>query len=134
MKTLLKIELERALKNKWFYITLLIELILVIVDVVTVALPARRAYEDIYIQFRDYQIPGAYCLWMVANCSSVYKLFHLIFPLLISIPYTYTIYNDVKSNYIYLLHIATPTATSAITEVSLLFYQTHTYNILLLQR
>ena len=92
MKTLLKIELERALKNKWFYITLLIELILVIVDVVTVALPARRAYEDIYIQFRDYQIPGAYCLWMVANCSSVYKLFHLIFPLLISIPYTYTIY------------------------------------------
>ena len=64
-------------------------------------IPARRAYEDIYIQFRDYQIPGAYCLWMVANCSSVYKLFHLIFPLLISIPYTYTIYNDVKSNYIY---------------------------------
>lgn len=35
---------------------------------------------------------------------------------------------------IYLLHIATPTAASAITEVSLLFYQTHTYNILLLQR
>lgn len=101
MKTLLKIELERAFKNKWFYIILFIELVLVIVDVSTVALPARRAYEDIYIQFRDYQIPGAYCLWMVANCSSVYKLFHLIFPLLISIPYTYTIYNDVKRNYIY---------------------------------
>ena len=60
MKTLLKIELERAFKNKWFYIILFIELVLVIVDVSTVALPARRAYEDIYIQFRDYQIPGAY--------------------------------------------------------------------------
>ena len=90
MKTLLKIELERAFRNKWFYITLLIELILVIVDVVTVALPARRAYESFYIPLRDYQIPGAYCLWMVAHCSSVYKLLHLIFPLLISIPYTYT--------------------------------------------
>ena len=52
MKTLLKIELERAFKNKWFYIILFIELVLVIVDVSTVALPARRAYEDIYIQFR----------------------------------------------------------------------------------
>ena len=101
MKTLLKIELERAFRNKWFYITLLIELILVIVDVVTVALPVRRAYEEFYIPLRDYQIPGAYCLWMVAHCSSVYKLLHLIFPLLISIPYTYTIYNDVKSNYIH---------------------------------
>lgn len=48
MKTLLKIELERAFKNKWFYIILFIELVLVIVDVSTVALPARRAYEDIY--------------------------------------------------------------------------------------
>lgn len=64
MKTLLKIELERAFRNKWFYITLLIELILVIVDVVTVALPVRRAYEEFYIPLRDYQIPGAYCLWM----------------------------------------------------------------------
>ena len=80
MKTLLKIELERAFRNKWFYITLLIELILVIVDVVTVALPVRRAYEEFYIPLRDYQIPGAYCLWMVAHCSSVYKLLHLIFP------------------------------------------------------
>ena len=38
MKTLLKIELERAFKNKWFYITLCIELVLVIADVCTVAL------------------------------------------------------------------------------------------------
>ena len=36
MKTLLKIELERAFKNKWFYITLCIELVLVIADVCTV--------------------------------------------------------------------------------------------------
>ena len=38
MKTLLKIELERAFKNKWFYITLCIELVLVIADVCTVAI------------------------------------------------------------------------------------------------
>ncbi len=101
MKTLLKIELERAFKNKWFYITLLIELVLVLVDIATVVLPVRMAYEDFYIPLRDNQIPGAYCLWMAAHCSPVYKLLHLMFPLLISIPYTYTIYNDKKSNYIY---------------------------------
>ena len=43
MKRLLKIELERAFRNKWLYITLFIELVLVIVDVATVAIPARRA-------------------------------------------------------------------------------------------
>ena len=101
MKTLLKIELERAFKNKWFYITLCIELVLVIADVRTVALPARMAYEEFYIPVRDYQIPGAYCYWMVVNNGPVYRLFHFIFPLLISIPYVFTIYNDIKSNYVY---------------------------------
>ena len=61
-----------------------------VVDVSTVALPVRRAYEDIYISLRDYQIPGAYCLWMLIHNSSIYRLFHFIFPLLISIPYIYT--------------------------------------------
>lgn len=101
MKTLLKIELERAFKNKWFYITLCIELVLVIADVCTVALPARMAYEEFYIPVRDYQIPGTYCYWMVVNNGTVYRLFHFIFPLLISIPYVFTIYNDIKSNYVY---------------------------------
>ena len=101
MKRLLKIELERAFRNKWLYITLFIELVLVIVDVSTVAIPARRAYEEFYIPLRDYQIPGAYCFWMLVHNSSIYKLCHFLFPLLISIPYVSTIYSDIKGNYIY---------------------------------
>ena len=56
MKTLLKIELERAFKNKWFYITLLIELVLVLVDIAAVVLHVRMAYEDFYIPLRDHQV------------------------------------------------------------------------------
>ena len=62
MKTLLKIELERAFKNKWFYITLCIELVLVIADVCTVALPARMAYEEFYIPVRDYRDRFKFCV------------------------------------------------------------------------
>ena len=99
MNKLLRIELERALKNKIFYICLIIGLICVGVDVYTVAYRTRKAY-DMYLNLSIYQVPGVYCKWMVTNGSSMYKLLHLIFPLLISAPYTYTMYSDIKSGYI----------------------------------
>ena len=36
--------------------TLLIELVLVLVDIATVVLPVRMAYEDFYIPLRDNQV------------------------------------------------------------------------------
>ena len=99
MKKLLKIELERALKNKWFYICLLIGFAIVAKDIYAVAYNTRKYY---YLDVNDavYQFPGTYCKWMVTNCSSMYKLLHLIFPLLISVPYSYTIYSDIKGCYV----------------------------------
>lgn len=47
MKKLLKIELERALKNKWFYICLLIGLVFVGKDIYSVVYYTRKV--TIYI-------------------------------------------------------------------------------------
>lgn len=99
MKKLLKIELERALKNKWFYICLLIGFAIVARDIYSVAYNTRKYYY-LYVNDAVYQFPGTYCKWMVTNCSSMYKLLHLIFPLLISVPYSYTIYSDIKGCYV----------------------------------
>ena len=44
MKKLLKIELERALKNKWFYICLLIGFAIVAKDIYSVAYNTRKYY------------------------------------------------------------------------------------------
>ncbi len=98
MKKLLKIELDRALNNKWFYICLVIGLACVVKDVYSVAYYTKEGY-DLYVNMPYYQFPGVYCKWFVTNCSSMYKLLHLIFPLLISVPYSYTIYSDIKSGY-----------------------------------
>ena len=86
MRKLLKIELERALKNKWFYICLLIGFAIVAKDIYSVAYNTRKYYY-LYVNDTVYQFPGIYCKWMVTNCSSMYKMLHLIFPLLISVPY-----------------------------------------------
>ncbi len=98
MKKLLKIELDRALNNKWFYICLFIGLVCVAKDVYSVAYDTREGYY-LYTNMPYYQLPGVYCKWLVTNCSSMYKLLHLIFPLLICVPYSYTIYSDIKGGY-----------------------------------
>lgn len=98
MKKLLKIELDRALNNKWFYICLFIGLVCVAKDVYSVAYDTKEGYY-LYTNMPYYQLPGVYCKWLVTNCSSMYKLLHLIFPLLICVPYSYTIYSDIKGGY-----------------------------------
>lgn len=100
MKALLKIELERAFKNKWFYITLLIGMIFVLIDVKTVAYDQVGKNYETYLDISVYQMPGAYYAWMVTHSGQIYKLLHLIYPLLISLPYSYSIYSDIKNKYI----------------------------------
>lgn len=101
MKTLMKNELDRALKNKWLYITFLVSLIIIIYDMYKVVIPTRKAM-DIYINSWGYPIPNLYNRWMeLCNSSTASKLFHFTFPLLVCIPYSASIYSDVESKYIY---------------------------------
>ena len=100
MKTLIKNELDRSLKNKWFYITILFSTAIVFYEMWVNIIPVRESM-DIYIGTPDYPIPNAYGRWMEVWNSKASQLFHFIFPLLACIPYAMTIYTDVESKYFY---------------------------------
>lgn len=101
MKVLMKNELNRAFRNKWMYITLAVCLSIVLYDIYKVVIPTRKAM-DIYINSWGYPIPNLYNRWMeLNNSSTASRLLHFIFPILVCIPYSSSIYSDVDSNYIY---------------------------------
>lgn len=100
MRVLIKNELERAFKNKWFYATIIIGLIIVIYDICEEVIPVRMNM-DIYINTSNYTIPNIYNSWMELNASTAHNLFHFIYPLLVCIPYSITMYTDVESKYLY---------------------------------
>ena len=62
MKKLLKIELERALKNKWFYICLLIGFAIVAKDIYSVAYNTRNIIiymlMILFISFQEFIVNG----------------------------------------------------------------------------
>lgn len=100
MKVLLKNEFNRAFKNKWFLITLVICSIIIIYDMCVEIIPTRKSME-IYINTWGYPVPNLYNRWMELNGSTATRIFHLIFPLLVCIPYAGTLYSDVKTKYTY---------------------------------
>lgn len=101
MKNLMKNELERAFKNKWMYITLLICISLIVYDLFQTVIPTRMALNG-YISARDnYEVPNAYNRWMELWVSKISQLFHFICPILVCIPYSISIYTDVASKYMY---------------------------------
>lgn len=107
MKILLKIELNRAFKNKWMYITLAVCLLAVLYDTVKIVIPTRNSME-FYINLWGYPIPNVYNRWMeLNNLSTASRLLHFIFPLLICIPYSFSIYSDVEFKYIYNIIVRT---------------------------
>ena len=100
MKTLMKNELERAFKNKWMYITLLICMSLIVYDLIQGAIPIRMELRSIIEADGRYEVPNVYNRWMELWLSKASMLFHLICPILICIPYSMSIYTDVTTKYI----------------------------------
>lgn len=98
MKALMKIELERAFKNKWFYISVSITLLIVLMDIWQNVLPIRIHIED-YLNESTYQCPGLYMQWMELNLSAPSMIYHFIIPLLAALPYSMSIYTDIKNHY-----------------------------------
>ena len=99
MKALMKIELERAFKNKWFYISVSITLLIVLMDIWQNVLPIRKNIE-FWLNGSDYQCPGLYMQWMEINLRAPSMIYHFIIPLLAALPYSMSIYTDVKNHYI----------------------------------
>lgn len=109
MKILIKNELERAFKNKWFYITIFICFAICMYGIYTEVIPFRKNM-DTYINFNvgkyQYPVPNLYHCWMeLTGMSVVSKLLHFIFPILICIPYAMSLFTDVNSKYSYSIFV-----------------------------
>ena len=98
MKALMKIELERAFKNKWFYVSVTITLLIVLMDIWQNVLPFRKNME-FWLNESDYQCPGLYLQWMEINLRAPSMIYHFIIPLLAALPYSMSIYTDAKTHY-----------------------------------
>ena len=74
MNKLIKIEMERAFKNKMLIISVVIGL--------------------------GIQLPGLYMKWMGVRPGSYVFLYYFIMPLLTALPYSISILMDVKKHYV----------------------------------
>lgn len=104
MKILLKNELNRAFKNKWLLITLIVCLVIIVYDICVEIIPTRVALDG-YINTWGYPVPNLYNRWMEMNNSTATRIFHLVFPLLVCIPYSVTLHSDIKTKYSYNIFI-----------------------------
>lgn len=109
MKILIKNELERAFKNKWFYITIFICFAICMYGIYTEVIPYRRnmdTYINVNVGKYQYPVPNLYHCWMeLTGHSVVSKLLHFIFPILVCIPYAMSMYTDVDSKYSYSIFV-----------------------------
>lgn len=111
MKILIKNELERAFRNKWFYITIFICFAISMYGIYTEVIPFRKNM-DTYINFNvgkyQYPVPNLYHCWMELKSTSVVSnLLHFIFPILVCIPYAKSMFTDVDSKYSYNIFVRT---------------------------
>lgn len=100
MKQILKIELERAYKNKAFLVALIIGAMLSFANVIIEVIP--RAMNPLRTFSRDGQIlpQNVFVSWMGGNQNFEYTLLIRIIPLLVVIPYAATYFSDKKNGII----------------------------------
>ena len=99
MKNLFKNEMERALKNKGMIIALCVSMAIILLDIYQNAIGVRLHMSE-YQKTYEYQTPGLYNRWIGISNSRYHMVLNFIFPILISLPYTISIYTDIKRNYI----------------------------------
>lgn len=99
MNKLIKIELERAFKNKMLIISVAIGLIIVGFNIWNEIIPARKTLDKLLEmgKYSGIQLPGLYMKWMGVRPGSYVFLYYFIMPLLTALPYSISILMDVKS-------------------------------------
>lgn len=102
MKTIIKIELDRALKNHKFLIALFIGCIISVMQVIFVVIPLSNSLDE-YLQYgKGLYYPGwLFSSWLSADLYNQYSyLFYLILPVLSSFAYATSGFEDYKSGFI----------------------------------
>lgn len=104
MRQLIKIEIERAFKNKMFYLSLLFALTIVGFDIYKNMIMVRISDITPIIENEKLaiscQIPNVFSQWTELSTKQFAMLLHFILPILTALPYSMTIYSDIKKNYI----------------------------------
>lgn len=106
MRTFLKIELERAFKNKLFYGTILLEVLLIVAHVCTYVLPETRQTIPFLLEqletapHKVQMMPNVLSLWVTIDNNLYRTLFFSVMPILSALPYGAVLYLDLKNNYI----------------------------------
>ena len=105
MKELIKIEFERAFRNKMFYISILIGFVFMALHIYKYVIPERpSALLNLMIQYPEkmssVQQAGLFMNWIDLYGREYSMTFHFILPILAALPYSMSIYLDVKKNYI----------------------------------
>lgn len=100
MKRLIKIEKERLLSSKTFYITMLIGIIIAVSQFIIEVIPASqdllKAYSGV-----SYTLPSVFKKSMSLNTSSPFRMVYLItFPILAMMPFALTYCSDLKTGYV----------------------------------
>ncbi len=111
MKALIRTELSKALKNKYFLITLIAASVIAVLS----AMNQINVYNSIYkylladkeanggVCFKNPWLPSdtLYTYWIGADYSSLYfSLFFLLLPLFAAFPYGWSYYMEMKKGYV----------------------------------
>lgn len=106
MKALLKTEFYKMTHNKYFIISLLIGILLTVISAITMVLQYFQMleYDQLsldqlgYMQNPYIPIQTLYNHWIGGEFSSLtYSLFYLLLPILASVPYGWSIFDEIKN-------------------------------------
>lgn len=103
MKQLLKIELERAFRNKKFLAVVILETALIIYDFIIYALKTYRVTIPFLLKYVDTgkvdSLPGVYSTWIGLHYGQTRTIIFSVLPLLCAFVYGSSLYLDEKFHY-----------------------------------
>lgn len=111
MKALIRMELRKALYNKWFTISLLIGCSLAIISAVLILVPYYNGLRSPMpgSMYTYPNIRSSFCFWMNVELQTpTSPLFYRLAPLLAIIPYTWSLLSEMQSGYINQIYVRVP--------------------------
>jgi len=106
LKTLIRIELERAFKNKMFFASVFISIAIVIYHLILYVIPMRAITIPYLLKIFETSplkvdmLPGVYSEWIAMNQNAAREILFVILPLIAAVPYGISLFLDEKNNYI----------------------------------
>lgn len=125
MKSVVKIELERAFKNKKMLMVLLIEIALIAYDFYSYGLQIHNKTIPFLLSNASSgkvdNIPGVYAVWVGLHNGQVRTILYSIIPILAAFPYGDSLYKDEVNHYNYSIITRTKRSNYYIAKLAAMF-------------